>query len=126
VHQLAHLVQITRASMIATLNSNFVRTATLKGLSSNQIIFKHALPNALPPVIAEIGMHFGYVLGGLVIVETLFSYSGIGHLMVLSVESRDIPTLQVTVLLIAAAYGVGNLIADLAAMALNPKLRSPQ
>lgn len=124
VHQLAHLVQITRASMIATLNSNFVRTAILKGLSRRQVVLKHALPNALPPVIAELGMHFGYVLGGLVVVETLFSYSGIGHLMVLSVETRDIPTLQITVLIIAAAYGVGNLLADLSAMLLNPKLRS--
>lgn len=124
LQHLARLVQITRASMIATLNSNFVRTALLKGLNRRRVILRHALPNALPPVIAEIGMQFGYVLGGLVVVETLFSYSGIGHLMVLSVQSRDVPTLQATVLIIAAAYGVGNLLADLAALALNPRLRS--
>lgn len=123
LHQVAHLSQITRASTIKALGSNFVRTAVLKGLPRWRVIWRHAVPNALPPVIAEIGMNFGYVLGGLVVVETLFSYSGIGQLMVMSVETRDVPTLQATVLLIAAAYGIGNLLADVAALYLNPRLR---
>lgn len=123
VHQIAHLSQITRASTIKALGSHFVRTAVLKGLPRRRVIWRHAVPNALPPVIAEIGMNFGYVLGGLVVVETLFSYSGVGQLMVMSVESRDVPTLQATVLLIAAAYGFGNLFADIAALYLNPRLR---
>ncbi len=123
IHQIAHLSQITRASTIKALGSHFVRTAVLKGLPRRRVIWRHAVPNALPPVIAEIGMNFGYVLGGLVVVETLFSYSGIGQLMVMSVETRDIPTLQATVLLIAAAYGFGNLFADVAALYLNPRLR---
>lgn len=123
VHQLAHLSQITRASTIKALGSHFVRTAVLKGLPWQRVIWRHAVPNALPPVVAEIGMNFGYVLGGLVVVETLFSYSGIGQLMVMSVETRDVPTLQATVLLIATAYGVGNLLADMTALYLNPRLR---
>jgi peptide/nickel transport system permease protein len=123
IHQIAHLSQITRASTIKALGSHFVRTAVLKGLPRRRVIWRHAVPNALAPVIAEIGMNFGYVLGGLVVVETLFSYSGIGQLMVMSVETRDIPTLQATVLLIAAAYGFGNLFADVAALYLNPRLR---
>ena len=126
LHQLAQLAQITRVSMIGILNSNFVRTATLKGLPMHTVVLRHALPNALPPVIAEIGMNFGYVLGGLVVVETLFSYPGIGQLMVMSVQSRDVPMLESAVLLIAAAYGLGNLFADIAALTLNPRLRDPR
>ena len=123
LHQLAHLSQVTRTSMIEVLDSNYVRTAELKGLSRWSVIVKHALRNALLPAVAEIGMNFGYVLGGLVVVETLFSYAGIGQLMVMSVSHRDVPTLQATVLVVAAAYGVGNLLADLASMLLSPRLR---
>ena len=123
MHQLAHLSQITRASTIKALTSNYVRTAVLKGLSPRLVVWKHAVPNALPPVVAEIGMNFGYVLGGLVVVETLFSYSGVGQLMVMSVESRDVPTIEATVLVVAAAYGFGNLLADIVALRLNPRLR---
>jgi peptide/nickel transport system permease protein len=124
LHQLAHLSQVTRASMIGVLDSNYVRSAELKGLSRLTVIVKHALRNALLPAVAEIGMNFGYVLGGLVIVETLFSYAGIGQLMVMSVSHRDVPTLQATVLVVAAAYGVGNLLADMASLLLSPRLRS--
>lgn len=124
LHQLAHLSQVTRASMIGVLDSNYVRSAELKGLPRVTVIVKHALRNALLPAVAEIGMNFGYVLGGLVIVETLFSYAGIGQLMVMSVSHRDVPTLQATVLVVAAAYGVGNLLADMASLLLSPQLRS--
>lgn len=123
LHQLAHLSQVTRASMIGVLESNYVRSAELKGLPRLTVIVKHALRNALLPAVAEIGMNFGYVLGGLVIVETLFSYAGIGQLMMMSVSHRDVPTLQATVLLVAAAYGVGNLLADMASLLLSPQLR---
>jgi peptide/nickel transport system permease protein len=124
LHQLAHLSQVTRASMIGVLDSNYVRSAELKGLPRLTVIVKHALRNALLPAVAEIGMNFGYVLGGLVIVETLFSYAGIGQLMVMSVSHRDVPTLQATVLVVAVAYGVGNLLADMASLLLSPQLRS--
>jgi len=124
LHMLAHLSQITRASMIGVLDSNYVRTAELKGLPWLSVVVKHALRNALLPTVAEVGMHFGYVLGGLVVVETLFSYAGVGQLMVMSVSHRDVPTLQATVLVVAAAYGAGNLAADLVSMWLNPRIRS--
>ena len=123
-HMLAYLSQVTRASMIATLGSGYVRTATLKGLPGWVVVARHALRNALLPTLAEIGMNFGYTLGGLVIVETVFSYAGIGQLVVMSVETRDVPTLQAAVLVVAAAYGIGNLLADIGSIALNPKLRS--
>jgi peptide/nickel transport system permease protein len=124
IHMLAYLSQITRASMIDALDAGYVRTAVLKGLPSRLIIIKHALRNAMLPTLVEIGLNFGYTLGGLVIVETVFSYAGIGQLLVLSVQTRDVPTIQATVLIVAAAYGIGNLLADVFSILLNPRLRT--
>jgi peptide/nickel transport system permease protein len=121
---LAFISQLTRASMIQALASPYVRTAILKGLPRRTVVLKHALPNVLPPTITEIGMYIGYVIGGQVVVETLFSYAGLGQLITNAVAFRDIPTIEVGVLIIAAAYGVGNLLADITALALNPRLRS--
>ncbi|WP_159999230.1 ABC transporter permease [Roseomonas sp. 18066] len=121
---LAFISQITRASMIQVMGSAYVRTAILKGVPRWRVVMKHALPNLLPPTIAEIGMYFGYVIGGLVVVETLFSYSGLGQMVTNAVSYRDVPVIQAVVLLVAAAYGIGNLIADVAALLMNPRLRS--
>ncbi len=121
---LAYLSQITRAGMITAMQSAYVRTAVLKGLPGWVVVLKHALPNMLLPTISEIGMNFGYVLGGIVIVETLFSYAGIGQMMVNAVDHRDIPVVEAAVLVVAVAYGVGNLLADAASILLNPRLRS--
>jgi peptide/nickel transport system permease protein len=101
-----------------------VRTARLKGLPPRLVIVKHALRNSMLPTLVEIGLNFGYTLGGLVIIETVFSYAGIGQFLVLSVQTRDVPSIQATVLIVAAAYGIGNLVADVASMLLNPKLRT--
>lgn len=124
VGMLAYLSQVTRASMVAALRANYVRTATLKGLPGAVVVVKHALRNAMLPALVEIGLNFGYTLGGLVIVETVFAYAGIGQLLMMAVQSRDIPTIQAVVIVIAAAYGIGNLIADVVSIALNPKLRT--
>jgi peptide/nickel transport system permease protein len=121
---LAFISQITRASMIQVMASAYVRTAILKGVPRWRVVLRHALPNLLPPTIAEIGMYFGYVIGGLVVVETLFSYSGLGQLVTNAVSYRDVPVIQAVVLLVAAAYGIGNLLADVAALLLNPRLRA--
>jgi len=123
IGMLAIISQVTRAGMIQALASPYVRTATLKGLPRWVVVMKHALPNVLPPTITEIGMYFGYVIGGLVVVETLFSYAGIGQMMTNAVSYRDIPTIQAGVLVVAAAYGIGNLCADVTALMLNPRLR---
>lgn len=123
IGMLAIISQVTRAGMIQALASPYVRTATLKGLPRWKVVMKHALPNVLPPTVTEIGMYFGYVIGGLVVVETLFSYAGIGQMMTNAVSYRDIPTIQAGVLVVAAAYGIGNLCADVAALLLNPRLR---
>lgn len=121
---MAFLSQFTRAGMIQALAGPYVRTAILKGMPRRTVILKHALPNVLPPTVTELGMYFGYVIGGLVVVETMFSYAGIGQLLTNAVSFRDIPTIEACVLVIAAAYGIGNLIADVVAMLLNPRLRS--
>jgi peptide/nickel transport system permease protein len=121
---LAFISQFTRASMIQALSSPYIRTAVLKGMPWRTVILKHALPNVLPPTITEIGMYFGYVIGGLVVVETLFSYAGIGQMLTNAVSFRDVPTIEAGVLVIAAAYGVGNLFADIVVLLLNPRLRS--
>lgn len=121
---LAFISQITRASMIQVMASPYVRTAILKGVPFQRVVLKHALPNLLPPTITEIGMFLGYVIGGLVVVETLFSYAGLGQLVTNAVSYRDVPVIQATVLLVAAAYGIGNLLADVVALLLTPRLRA--
>ena len=120
----AYLSQITRAGMIHAMESAYVRTAILKGLPHWVVVLKHALPNVLLPTLSEIGMSFGYVLGGIVVVETLFSYAGLGQMMVNAVEHRDVPVVEASVLVTAVAYGVGNLLADVASILLSPRLRS--
>ncbi len=119
----AYLSQITRAGMIAAMDSAYVRTAILKGLPRWMVVLKHALPNVLLPTLSEIGMNFGYVLGGIVVVETLFSYAGLGQMMVDAIGHRDIPVVEASVLVIAIAYSLGNLLADMASILLSPRLR---
>lgn len=121
---LAYLSQFTRAGMIEALQAPYVRTAILKGLPKWTVVLKHAMPNVMLPTICEVGMIFGYVLGGIVIVETLFSYAGIGQMTVDAIAFRDIPVVQASVLIIAIAYGVGNLLADVVSILLNPRLRT--
>ena len=120
---MAYISQLTRTSMVEVLESNYVRTARLKGLPEWQVIFKHALRNALLPTITVIGMNLGWLLGGLVIVETVFSYPGVGQLMADAVSYRDVPMIQATVLIIAFTYCFGNLLADVAYVYLNPRIR---
>jgi peptide/nickel transport system permease protein len=120
---LAVIGQLTRSSTIQVMATPYIRAAILKGVPRWGVVLKHALPNLLPPAIAEIGMYFGYMIGGLVVVETLFSYAGIGQMMTDAVAYRDVPTIQAAVLVVAAAYGIGNLLADVVALTLNPRLR---
>lgn len=123
IGMLPYFVQITRAGMIEAFSSDYVRTAVLKGLPRGMVAYKHALPNGILPAVAVVGMTLGNALGGLVIVETVFSYSGIGQLMVSAINARDIPIIQSTVMIVAATYAIGNLLADLVSIALNPRIR---
>jgi len=117
-----YVARMTRSSMITVLRSNYIRTAVLKGLPRRYIIFKHALKNALLPSVTVIGMNIGWLFGGLVVVEALFGYPGIGFLLVLALQSRDIPLIEVIMLLIIFVYLVANFVTDLIYSVLNPRI----
>jgi len=120
---LAHVSRLTRSSMIEVMQSPYVMAARAKGLPERVVIFHHALRNALLPSITVLALDFGRLMGGIVVIETVFAYPGLGRLVVFSIENRDLPTLQAAILVIAAVYAVANSIADLLYMYLNPKLR---
>jgi peptide/nickel transport system permease protein len=117
------LARIARAATLAVLDADYTRTATLKGLPARTVLARHVLPNVLPPVIAAIGAHVGYLVGGIVVVETLFAYPGLGKLLLDSALANDLAPLEACVLATAVAVMIANLVADLAATALNPRLR---
>jgi peptide/nickel transport system permease protein len=100
-----------------------VRTAILKGVPMRRVILRHVLPNAMLPTITIIATNFGWMLGGLVIVERVFGYPGIGQLLLRAIETHDIPLLGIVVLIIAATYAISNLLADLSYAALDPRVR---
>jgi peptide/nickel transport system permease protein len=119
----AHVLRQTRASMIEEMKSNYVRAALLRGLSRGHVIFGHVLRNALLPAITVIAINVGYVLGGVIVVEFVFSYPGIGNLMLTAILTRDIPTMLGTMLVISAGYVLANFVADILYSALNPRVR---
>jgi peptide/nickel transport system permease protein len=121
---LAKLVRLTRANVLEVLGRDFVRTARAKGLSEMSVMFKHALRNALVPVIIIIAVDFGQLFGGAVIVETIFSWPGLGQRLVQSVLSRDFPVIQATVFLIALIVTVANTLAEVLARLVDPRLRA--
>jgi len=120
---LAYTSRMTRTSMIDVLERNFIRTARLKGVGERQVILRHALPNALLPTITIVAMNIGWLMGSLVVVETVFSYPGLGRMMVFAVSNRDVTMLQMTVLVTAAVYCLANLLADVLYALLNPRVR---
>ena len=121
--ELGYVARMARAGMIAALDMPYVRTATLKGLPRRRVIFTHALRNAMAPTVAVIGVQIGWLVGGLVVVETLFVYPGIGKLIADSATLKDVKMLEATVLVIAFIYMVSNLIADIIVALLNPRVR---
>jgi peptide/nickel transport system permease protein len=118
-----YIARMARVGTVEALQSNYVRTAVLKGLTKRQVIFKHALRNSLLPTITVVCLQVGYLVGGLVVIETLFNYPGIGKLLLDSAVGHDVPALEATVLLVAMLYMVLNLIADLLYAVLNPRIR---
>lgn len=118
-----YLARMVRASMVTVMNSQYIRGAILKGLSMWQVVFGHALKNALLPAITVIGMNFGWMLGGLVVVETLFAFPGIGFLTMTAVTTRDLPLLEICVLLVAVVYMLSNFLTDMLYSVLNPKIK---
>lgn len=120
---LAHVSRLTRSSMIEVLQSPYVTAARAKGLPERRVVVRHALRNALLPTITVLALDVGRLMGGIVVIETVFAYPGLGRLIVFSIQSRDIPTLQAAILVVAAIYALANLAADLLYAFLNPKIR---
>ena len=119
----AYLFRMTRASMIEALAADYTRTATLKGLPPRTVIWRHVLRNALLPTVTVIGAQIGWLVGGLVVVETLFKYPGIGGLIHFAATNKDIPLLVGCSLAITFVFALGNLAADLLYAVLNPRVR---
>lgn len=120
---LAHVSRLTRSSMIEVLQSPYVTAARAKGLPERVVVLRHALRNALLPTITVLALDFGRLMGGIVVVETIFAYPGLGRLIVFSIQNRDLPTLQASILVVAAIYALANLVADLLYAHFNPKIR---
>ncbi|HEV3066481.1 MAG TPA: ABC transporter permease [Streptosporangiaceae bacterium] len=118
-----YIARMARAGMIEALDSDYARTATLKGLRRSVVIRRHLLRNALLPTITVIATQTGYLIGGLVVVETLFNYQGIGNLIYKAAQGKDFPMLAAGVLVIGVVYMVATLIADVLYTVLNPRLR---
>jgi peptide/nickel transport system permease protein len=117
------LARVARAATLTVLDADYTRTATLKGLPPRRVLARHVLPNVLPATVAATGAHFGYLVGGIVVVETLFSYPGLGKLLLDSATAHDLAPLEASVLATAIAVMVANVAADVAASALDPRLR---
>lgn len=116
--------RMVRAAMIDVLQSDYVQAATLRGVPRRRIIFRHALPNAADSIVAIIVLTTGWLVGGVVVTESLFQFPGVGMALATAVTSRDIPTVLACALLITAVLIIANLIADVVILALNPRLRA--
>jgi len=119
-----YITRIMRASMIEVLESDYVEMARLKGLDERTVLWRHALPNGIAPTIQVIALNLAYLAGGIVVVEFVFGYPGIGAEFVGAVSNRDVPTVQALAMLIAATYVVLNVFADVATILVSPRLRT--
>jgi len=117
------MARFTRASFVEVLQEDFVRTARAKGVSEYVVIAKHGLRNALIPVVTMMGLQFGFLLGGSIVVEAVFNWPGLGRLLVDSVTQRDYPVIQTLVLLFSLEFILINLIVDLLYGFINPTIR---
>ncbi len=120
---LAYITRMTRASTIDVLSTDYVRTAYLKGLRPGRVLFEHVLRNALLPTITVAAIGIGYLIGGLIVTESLFSYPGLGRLLLFAIQRRDMPMIQAITLLLVLIFSLSNLLADILYAYLNPRIR---
>ena len=111
---IAHVSRMVRSELVDVLQSDYVRAARLKGLTRRQVLFKHALRNALLPAITIVALDVGYLLGGIIVVEEIFALPGIGRQLIVAIETRDLPSIQAGALIMAATYSAVNFMADIA------------
>jgi peptide/nickel transport system permease protein len=120
---LAYVARLTRTGVIEEIKKPYVRTAELKGLPIHTVTFRHVLRNALMPTVTVIAISFGWMLSGLIVIENVFNYPGLGKLLVFAIERRDIPLLQAITMITVLGFLLANLAADLVYTRLNPRIR---
>lgn len=123
---LAHMMRMTRAAILNVMQSAYIETAELKGLSPMQVIWRHALPNAIAPIISVVVINLAYLVVGVVVVEVVFSYNALGQYLVDHVAKRDLPVVQAVGIIFAAVYIGLNILADVVGIVANPRLRHPK
>ena len=121
-----YIMRMTRAATVEALASDYVEMARLKGLPNHRVLLVHALPNAIPPVVQVLGLSFLYLAGGIVIVEFVFAFPGIGSSLISAVSNRDVPVIQVIVLTLAGFYVFVNIASDVVALLASPRRRRPR
>ena len=119
----AHISRQVRSEMSEVLSSDYIRAARLKGLSEHRVIRRHALPNSLAPAVAVISLDIGYLLGGIIVVEEIFAWPGLGRLLIYALETRDLPVIQAITLVLATVYALSNFLSDIAIAILDPRVR---
>ena len=122
---LAHMMRMTRAAILNVMQSAYIETAELKGLSPMQVVWRHAFPNAIAPVVSVVMLNLAYLVVGVVVVEVVFGYNALGQYLVDHVTKRDVPVVQAVGLIFAAVYIFLNMAADIIAIVANPRLRHP-
>lgn len=123
---LAHMVRMTRTAVINVLTTPAIEMAILKGVPRWRLLLVHALPNALAPIANVVALNLAFLISGIVVIETLFNFAGLGRLMVEAVTTRDIPVVQVCAMIFCSVYVLLNLLADIVAIVANPRLRYPK
>jgi len=121
--ELGYIARMARVGTVQVLTMPYIRTAVLKGLPRRQVVTRHVLRNAMVPTVTVIGSQIGWLIGGLVVIETLFVYPGIGKVMVDAAQTNDVVVLEAAVLLVAVLYMLGNLVADVVVALLSPRIR---
>jgi peptide/nickel transport system permease protein len=123
---LAHMMRMTRAAILNVMQSAYIETAELKGLGPMQVIWRHALPNAIAPIVSVVVLNLAYLVVGVVVVEVVFGYNALGQYLVDHVAKRDLPVVQAVGMIFAAVYIGLNILADVIAILANPRLRHPR
>ena len=120
----AHILRMVRSSVIEVMAGDYIQMATLKGVPYWRIVFRHALPNALLPAINVVALTIAWLLGGVVVIEVVFNYPGLGRMMIDAISDRDLPVVQAIALIVATVYVCVNLSADILTLFANPRLRT--
>ncbi len=121
--RMGRIARITRSTMLEVINQDYIRTARAKGLTEWVVVVKHALRNAMLPIISLMGLDLGYIIGGSVVIENVFARNGIGNMMLRAITSRDFPVLQGSMFVLALAIILSNILADLSYMIVDPRIR---